>query len=233
MNSDIKSDISACKRICEYVLNNPSSIHEKCFDFLDEFVQKMSIAQDDDEEAPPDPERQTDVDTTSNDIDKRNVYVSSAVACIKNNDLTGALNNYEQAICCAPSAMLYAAKGNIFLKLEQHDAAIADCNTAQWLNSNCAVLYKVRGKAYMAKHDYKKALENFNEHQAIDFSDEIKELQTTCEMQTKVDETNGLEAMLKNGELMKMAQNIMQDKNAMNSLMSNPMLQQMMQNMKS
>eukprot|EP00957_Ditylum_brightwellii_P085423 6498510-Ditylum_brightwellii.AAC.1 len=63
-------------------------------------------------------------------------------------DYKAALDKYSQAVLAAePSALLYANRADVLLKLKRYEACIRDCNEALKKNPDSAKALRIRGKA--------------------------------------------------------------------------------------
>merc|ERR1711957_303978 len=74
------------------------------------------------------------------------------------------------------TAMLYAKRAQVLVKLDRHSAAINDCTAALAVNENSAKAYKIRGKCYIKLEDWEKANLDLQKGLGIDFDDETEEL---------------------------------------------------------
>jgi suppressor of tumorigenicity protein 13 len=69
-----------------------------------------------------------------------------------------ALEKYTEAVLAAPpSALLYANRATVLLKLEQYRAAERDCTEALKINPDSAKALRIRGKAYEHMEKWEKA----------------------------------------------------------------------------
>ncbi|CAB3402824.1 unnamed protein product [Caenorhabditis bovis] len=85
---------------------------------------------------------------TDADLEKASEERDKANEAFSNGDFDAALKHFTAAIEANPgSAILYARRANVLLKLKRPNAAIADCNKAISINPDSATAYKFRGRA--------------------------------------------------------------------------------------
>lgn len=238
----MKDDIEACRRICNHLQANPKDIFDDRFAFLSmfaEWIQNWKLNNDNDaEDGPPRPPPQEShlavppYNPNCKDTDERSKFAKYALANVQSNEPMLALQNYKYAIHHEPSAMLYAARGNVCYKMEEYGAAIKHCDAAENINGNCSSLYKVRGKAKMALKDYNGAVKDFNKYQQLDFSEEVNTLIKQCQSNDKrVDSVHDLltDDFFKNNDVLKKAEKILRNPTQLSALMANPVIKQMLQ----
>lgn len=94
-------------------------------------------------------------------------------------------NRYEEALdlmtsilkLANPSAMLYAKRADLNLRLKKPIACIQDCDAAIRLNPDNGKAYRLRGKAYRALGDWEKAHSDLEMGQKIDYDDDVYAIQ--------------------------------------------------------
>jgi suppressor of tumorigenicity protein 13 len=119
----------------------------------------------DDSNFPPLYESGEDYDTQSD----RKMRASDLAAEGK---LDEALEQYTAAILAAPpSALLYANRATVLLKLDQYAAAARDCDEALAMNPDSGKALRVRGKARKAMGEWEAALKDLSQAQQIDFDE--------------------------------------------------------------
>jgi suppressor of tumorigenicity protein 13 len=146
---------------------------------IDDFQGKVSVDDDADEpmddspDMPPLYESGEDYDTQSN-------LKMEATDLVSEGKLAEALEKYTGAVLAAPaSALLYANRATVLLKLQQYAAAVRDCDEALNQNPDSAKALRVRGKARKALGQWEAALQDLSQAQQIDFDegtvDDLKE----------------------------------------------------------
>ncbi|XP_044727106.1 putative protein FAM10A4 [Chrysoperla carnea] len=87
-----------------------------------------------------------------------------------------AIELYTEAIKLNPiSALLYAKRGQVYLKLTKPNACIKDCTRALELNCDSAAAYKFRGRAHRLLGDWEKAAADLRQACNIDFDEQTDE----------------------------------------------------------
>jgi suppressor of tumorigenicity protein 13 len=88
--------------------------------------------------------------------------------------LSTALDKYTAAILAAPpSALLYANRANVLLKLQRPLAAEHDCDLALAENPDSAKALRMRGQARKVLGKYEEALHDLSAAQQIDFDESV------------------------------------------------------------
>ncbi|WMV22078.1 hypothetical protein MTR67_015463 [Solanum verrucosum] len=91
--------------------------------------------------------------------------------------LDEAISHLTEAILLNPtSAILYATRANVFIKLKKPNAAIRDADAALKVNPDSAKGYKVRGMARAMLGLWKEAASDLRVASMIDFDEEIAEI---------------------------------------------------------
>lgn len=110
------------------------------------------------------------------DYDKATEFKQEAADLKSDGNLEGALEKYSAAVQAAPpSALLYANRAMILLKLGRPRAAERDCDLALKENPDSAKALRVRGKARKELHKYEGALKDLSAAQQIDFDEDTVE----------------------------------------------------------
>lgn len=98
------------------------------------------------------------VELTDDQQDKINAANGAAADALEDGKLDVALEKYTEAILVGgATAMLYAKRAQVLVKLDRHNAAINDCTAALAVNENSAKAYKIRGKCYKNLEEWEKA----------------------------------------------------------------------------
>ncbi|CAH0554804.1 unnamed protein product [Brassicogethes aeneus] len=87
-----------------------------------------------------------------------------------------AIGLFTEAIVINPtSALLFAKRGQAYLKVDKPNACIKDCSRALELNPDSAAAYKFRGRAYRLLGEWEKAAKDFRQACNIDFDEQTDE----------------------------------------------------------
>ncbi|XP_053612668.1 hsc70-interacting protein-like [Plodia interpunctella] len=101
---------------------------------------------------------------------------SEAMRAFSEQKFDEALKLYNEAILLNPlSALLFAKRGQIYLKLNKPNACIKDCTRALELNCDSAAAYKFRGRAYRLLGKFEEASHDLCESLKIDYDDQANE----------------------------------------------------------
>merc|ERR1719217_332346 len=74
------------------------------------------------------------------------------------------------------TAMVYAKRAEILLKLKRPNACIADCDAAVAVNPDSAKAFRLRGKAHRRLGHWKEANMDLSTAQKLDFDDDLCEI---------------------------------------------------------
>ena len=235
------ADIEACKRVCAYVLKNPSALHAYSLAFLQKFICAMNDVHSDEE--PPECDVQVNeqyripaynVDS-SYDVVQKDVEIKKAMMYKEKGDLHNALIASSNAIIFAPSATLFVMRGDMCMTCKQVDAALQHYAEAQKLNPNYAPIYKKRGMALFRLERFEEAAADLTQSQAYDYDEKLDDVIAQCKeihnMPSKENNSDAIAQLLQSQDLMKIATNIAKNEDAMRQLTSNPMLQSLVKSM--
>ncbi|XP_031092864.1 TPR repeat-containing thioredoxin TDX isoform X2 [Ipomoea triloba] len=116
-------------------------------------------------------------EVTEESQDAAQISKSKAVNAISEGNLNEAIDHLTEAIMLNPiSAILYATRGSVFIKLKKPNAAIRDANAALQINPDSAKGYKVRGIARAMLGLWEEAASDLHVASRIDFDEEINEV---------------------------------------------------------
>eukprot|EP00930_Biecheleria_cincta_P008058 TRINITY_DN109400_c0_g1_i1.p1 TRINITY_DN109400_c0_g1~~TRINITY_DN109400_c0_g1_i1.p1 ORF type:complete len:421 (-),score=121.11 TRINITY_DN109400_c0_g1_i1:54-1283(-) len=119
-------------------------------------------------------------------LDKQGELKQAAAEALEDGDLQKALEKYTEAIKIGNvSAMMYAKRAEILLKLKRPCACIADCTSALEINPDSGKAYRVRGKANRRLGRWEAAHEDLSTGQRLDFDDETIDMQKFVEAKFK------------------------------------------------
>ncbi|GAB2292630.1 hypothetical protein Dimus_026867, partial [Dionaea muscipula] len=147
-------------------------------DYEDEIVES-DVELDNTELMEPDndpPQKMGDptLEVSEMDQDAAQAYKSEAILALTEGKLDEAIDHLTRAIMLNPhSAILYATRANVFLKLKKPNAAIRDANAAIQINSDSAKGYKVRGIARALLGQWEAAANDLHVASKLDFDEEI------------------------------------------------------------
>lgn len=79
------------------------------------------------------------------------------------------------SLCVAGSALLYAKRGQCYLKISKPNACIRDCTRALMINPDCAPAYKFRGRAHRLLGHWEEAAQDLRNACKIDFDEQADE----------------------------------------------------------
>ncbi|KAM3380455.1 TPR repeat-containing thioredoxin TDX isoform X1 [Capsicum galapagoense] len=154
---------------------------EEHLDELDEDIIESDVELDDTDTVEPDndpPQQMGDSSSEVTDENRDAAQISKAKAldAISEGKLNEAINHLTEAILLNPSsAILYATRANVFVKLKKPNAAIRDADAALKVNPDSAKGYKVRGMARAMLGLWKEAASDLRLASMIDFDEEIAE----------------------------------------------------------
>lgn len=101
---------------------------------------------------------------------------SEAMRAFSEQQFDEAIVLYTDAIKLNPqSALLFAKRGQVFLKQNKLHACIKDCSRALELNCDSAAAYKFRGRAYRLLGKFEEASHDLCESLKIDYDDQTNE----------------------------------------------------------
>lgn len=112
---------------------------------------------------------------TEEEMDQASELRGKAAAAFGDGEFEDAINFYTEAILLSPSALLFAKRGQAFLKLNKPNAAIRDCDRALKLNPDNASAYKFRGRAYRLLGNWESAAKDLRQACKLDFDEQADE----------------------------------------------------------
>ncbi|CAN4086595.1 unnamed protein product [Withania somnifera] len=155
---------------------------EEHLDELDKDIIESDVELDSTDTVEPDndpPQQMGDSSSEVTDENRDAAQISKAKAldAISEGKLNEAINHLTEAILLNPnSAILYATRANVFIKLKKPNAAIRDADAALKVNPDSAKGYKVRGMARAMLGLWKEAASDLRVASMIDFDEEIAEI---------------------------------------------------------
>ncbi|CAK1600994.1 unnamed protein product [Parnassius mnemosyne] len=113
---------------------------------------------------------------TDEDRDLSDEKRTEAMKAFAEQQYEKAIKLYTEAIELNPqSALLFAKRGQVYLKLNKPNACIKDCTRALELNCDSAAAYKFRGRAYRLLGKFEEASHDLCESLKIDYDDQANE----------------------------------------------------------
>lgn len=113
---------------------------------------------------------------TEEECDQSDEKRTAAVQAFSQQKFDEAILLYTDAIKLNPqSALLFAKRGQVYLKLRKPNACIQDCARALELNCDSAAAYKFRGRAYGLLGKFEEASVDLCESLKIDYDDQTNE----------------------------------------------------------
>lgn len=114
------------------------------------------------------------VEVTEEMRDAANMKKLKAVDLISEGKLEDAIGQLTEAIMLNPtSAILYAARAGVYVKLNKPNAAIRDANVALETNPDSAKGYKIRGMARARLGQWEEAANDLHMASNLDYDEEI------------------------------------------------------------
>lgn len=114
------------------------------------------------------------VEVTEEKRDAAQEAKSKAIDAMSEGKLEEAINHITEAITLNPtSAIFYATRASIFVKLKKPNAAIRDANAALEINSDSAKGYKIRGIAKAMLGHWEEAASDLHVASKLDYDEEI------------------------------------------------------------
>ncbi|GMN46030.1 hypothetical protein TIFTF001_015222 [Ficus carica] len=114
------------------------------------------------------------VEVTEEKRDAAQEAKSKAIDAMSEGKLDEAINHITEAITLNPiSAIFYATRASIFVKLKKPNAAIRDANAALEINPDSAKGYKIRGIAKAMLGHWEEAASDLHVASKLDYDEEI------------------------------------------------------------
>ncbi|KAJ9590805.1 hypothetical protein L9F63_016191 [Diploptera punctata] len=118
----------------------------------------------------------SDKEVTEEDMEKSDNKKREAIEAFNEGEFQKAADIYTGAILLNPgSALLYAKRGQCFLKLNKPNACIRDCSRALQINPDNAAAYKFRGRAHRLLGNWEDAAQDLRNACKIDFDEQADE----------------------------------------------------------
>lgn len=155
---------------------------EEHIDELDEDIIESDVELDNTDTVEPenDPPQQmgdSSSEVTDENRDAAQISKAKALDAISEGKLNEAINHLTEAVLLNPnSAIFYATRANVFIKLKKPNAAIRDAEAALKVNPDSAKGYKMRGMARAMLGLWKEAASDLHVASRIDFDEEIAEI---------------------------------------------------------
>lgn len=115
-------------------------------------------------------------EVSEDDSDKSDEKRGEAMGQLADGNIEAAVKLFTEAIELNPSSgVLFAKRGQAYLKLNKPCACIKDCTRALELNPDSALAYKFRGRAYRLLGEWEKAAKDLRQACNIDLDEQIDE----------------------------------------------------------
>lgn len=115
-------------------------------------------------------------EVSEEDIEKADEKRREAMSQFSEGNVEKSIELYTEAIQLNPnSALLFAKRGQAYLKLSKPNACIKDCTRALELNCDSAAAYKFRGRAYRLIGKWEEAAKDLRQACNIDFDEQTDE----------------------------------------------------------
>ncbi|XP_020226749.1 FAM10 family protein At4g22670 [Cajanus cajan] len=114
------------------------------------------------------------VEVTEESRDASQVAKMKAMEAISEGKLEEAIENLTEAILLNPtSAIMYATRASVYIKMKKPNAAIRDANAALEINPDSAKGYKSRGMAHALLGQWEEAAKDLHVASKLDYDEEI------------------------------------------------------------
>ncbi|GAY43470.1 hypothetical protein CUMW_074700 [Citrus unshiu] len=142
----------------------------------DEIVESDIELEGDIVEADNDPPQKMGDSSTEVTDEKREAAAEAkakAMEAISEGKLDEAIELSTEAIMLNPSAIMYATRASVYIKMKKPNAAIRDATAALEINPDSAKGYKTRGMAHAMLGHWEEAVHDLHVASKIDFDEEI------------------------------------------------------------
>lgn len=140
--------------------------------------------EEDPERLPEDPEPYPELgpegekELTDDQMDAQGAAKQAAVEALEDGKLEEALAKYTEAIKVGnATAMMYAKRAELLLKLKRPNACINDCSAAIKVNPDSGKAYRIRGKAHRLLGHWEEAQLDLATGQKLDYDDNTADVQ--------------------------------------------------------
>eukprot|EP01018_Ginkgo_biloba_P034985 Gb_38092 [translate_table: standard] len=114
------------------------------------------------------------IEVTEEQRDAAQMAKAKAMEAMSDGDLDEAISHLTEAIMCNPtSAIIYASRAGVFVKMRKPNAAIRDANAAIKINPDSAKGYKSRGMARAMLGQWEEAAKDLHLASRLDYDEEI------------------------------------------------------------
>ncbi|CAN6460930.1 unnamed protein product [Victoria cruziana] len=114
------------------------------------------------------------VEVTEESRDESQMSKAKAMEAISEGNLEEAIDHLTNAIVCNPtSAIMYATRATVYIKMRKPNAAIRDANAALEINPDSAKGYKSRGIARAMLGQWEEAAKDLHVASRLDYDEEI------------------------------------------------------------
>ncbi|KAG8235969.1 hypothetical protein J437_LFUL017905 [Ladona fulva] len=115
-------------------------------------------------------------EVSEENIEKSNEKKVEAISQFSDGNVEEAVKLYTEAIMLNPgSAILYAKRGQCYLRLKKANACIRDCTRAIEINPDSAPAYKFRGRAHRLLGNWLEAAKDLRKACMLDFDEQADE----------------------------------------------------------
>jgi len=123
---------------------------------------------------------------TDEQLDKQAELKQAAQEAQEDGKLDEALEKLTSAVCIGcPTAMMYAKRAQLLMKLDRPEAAINDCTAALTVNPDSAKAMKIRAKAYVGLQKWEEAHADFQTALKIDYDEDTEDASKEAEKMAK------------------------------------------------
>ncbi|XP_074334137.1 TPR repeat-containing thioredoxin TDX [Apium graveolens] len=191
------SKVAELKLLVEQLKLNPSLLQNPDLSFFQHYLHSMGatfpaasnsgdddivesdIELDDADVVEPDsdpPQKMGDasIEVTEENLDAAQALKAKAMDALEKGTLNEAIDYLTEAITLNPrSAILYATRASIFVRIEKPNAAIRDANAALQVNPDSAKGHKIRGLAKAMLGSWEEAAHDLHFASRLDYDEEI------------------------------------------------------------
>lgn len=162
--------------------SQPTPTAEPTADETAESEEESDLELDNEGCVPPDQDDPNQVmgdptkEVTEEDIEKADEKRREAMSQLAEGNIEKAIELFSEAIQINPnSALLFAKRGQAYLKLSKPNACVKDCTKALELNCDSAAAYKFRGRAYRLIGKWEEAAKDLRQACNIDMDEQTDE----------------------------------------------------------
>uniref|UniRef100_A0A803L6G6 STI1 domain-containing protein n=1 Tax=Chenopodium quinoa TaxID=63459 RepID=A0A803L6G6_CHEQI len=185
------SKVQQLKQFVDLCKSNPSILYDPSLSFFRDYIEslgaKLPTSSDkskytvDDEKGeivepdndPPQKMGDSSVEVTDENREAAQEEKMKAMEAISEGKPEEAIEHLTSAIVLNPSAIMYATRASVYVKMKKPNAAIRDANAALEINPDSAKGHKARGMARAMLGQWAEAAKDLHVASTIDYDEEI------------------------------------------------------------